>query len=731
MKFEELEKVYENGDYEKFVKNFLEFFKDESDLHRLRLLFRAANRINFKVFDMVSVEDKELKNDVDYLFNRFLFEKNFDEENLRRLFKNIISKERKDLYDDFMIIFLERNGEIFSDEKILDFLLKNKNKSMIQDYAKNLKDNKNPLISFISELILKKDYSLKLKELCKSFPTAEISFELFLQDMEDEKGYLNFLKGLEFKKNIFVIYNNDINRIENFDQSLKIFTLKDKLGRVKRVDAREILLKTSPIEQSDFRVLKYFDPDKGKSMSICDLIVSILKYKNSGLSKEQLKTELSFIYGKEAGNILNKKKKEIENCKEIEVIYEEPVRYILKSSQENDALKFLGTLKDEKSIRDFIFKMLETRKTEKEILNEIVEIVKQKCEKFKNEIIFTITADQSYIESKDFTNFNLFKNPLYKEKLLIKVYQEGNRIDFETCLKDFEKESIENIYNKLDNDGKKMIVEIAEKSVRIGKPLNFLEWYLNYHLDEKLLKFDIDYIIFRSINIANSLSSKKGKTMFVTSVKKLFFQSKNKGLIFYLKDFKRDSAKIIFDEIEKIDFLTEHQKGLVKRDIYEIFPSFLKVDRSDLIYSTKEGIQKKRKEFENIVNTKLPQLSKMIGEAAALGDLSENSEYKFAREQYSFFSSKAEELKRELDKAFPINFNKVGCESVGIGVVVEFEDLTEKTVKSYAILGPFDADPDNGIISYLSPLAQKLLGKKVGDEVEGKKILKISKWREK
>jgi len=95
-----------------------------------------------------------------------------------------------------MIIFLERNGKIFSDEKILDFLLKNKNRSLIQDYVKNLIDEENPLISFISRLILKKNYNSKLKELCIAFPTAEISFELFLKDREDEEGYLNFLKGL-------------------------------------------------------------------------------------------------------------------------------------------------------------------------------------------------------------------------------------------------------------------------------------------------------------------------------------------------------------------------------------------------------------------------------------------------------------------------------------------------------------------------------------------------------
>ncbi|MEJ5307244.1 MAG: GreA/GreB family elongation factor [candidate division WOR-3 bacterium] len=731
MNFEELEKVYEKGEYELFVKYFVENFKDEEDIHRLRLFFRAANRKNLKVFDLVSSKNNEIKNDIDFLFNRFLFDRNFDQEECKKMFKMIITKDRKDLYDDFMIIFLEREGAIFSDEGLLEFLLKNKNKSIVVDYVKNLTDDKNLLISFVSRLILGKDFASKLKELSNVFPTAEISYEIFLKDKDDEESFSNFLKGLSFKKNTFVIYNNDINRIENFDQSLRIFTLKDKLGRVKRIEAKELMLKTSPIDENDFRVLKFFDPEKGKNIDICELIVSILKYKNSGLTKEQLKTELSFIYGKEAGSVLNKKKKDIEKCELIEVIYEEPTRYVLKSMQDNDLSRIITNLKDEQSVRQYIFNILKTRKTDEENLTEILDLVNEKCDKLKNEINFVITGDQKYLNLNDFENYDRFENPFFKESLLIKAVKEGRDFDPEKFMKDFEKDRIENVFKNLNDGFKSKIIEITEKSIRLGRPLNFFDWYLNYHLDEKLLKFDLDYIIFRSLSIANELYSKKDNEWFVNSVKRMFFQSKNKGIIYYLKNFKEESAKIIFDEIEKISYLTDHQKDLLKRDIYELYPTFLKLENDDVVYSTREGIEKKRKEFEEIVNVKLPQLSKMIGEAAALGDLSENSEYKFAREQYSFFSTKAEELRKELEKTFPINFKKISGDKVEIGVVVEFEDITEKKIKKYAILGPFDADPDNGIISYLSPLAQKLLGKKAGEEIDGKKILKISKWSEK
>ncbi|MEO0237717.1 MAG: GreA/GreB family elongation factor [candidate division WOR-3 bacterium] len=731
MNFEELEKIYEKGEYELFVKYFLEHFKDEEDIHRLRLFFRAANRKSLKVFDIISLKNNEIKNDLDFLFNRFLFDGNFDHEECKKMFKMIITKERKDLYDDFMIIFLEREGSIFSDEGLLEFLLKNRNKSIVLDYVKNLTDDNNLLISFVSRLILRKDFDSKLKELNEVYPTAEISYEIFLKDKDDEESFSNFLKGLNFKKNTFVIYNNDINRIENYDPSLKIFTLKDKLGRVKRIEAKELMLKTSPIEENDFRVLKFFDPEKGKNLDICELIVSILKYKNSGLTKEQLKTELSFIYGKDAGSILNKKKKDIERCELIEIIYEEPTRYVLKSMQDNDLLKVIKNLKDEQSIRQYIFNILKTRKIEEEKLIEILNLVNKKCDIFKNEINFVITGDKKYLSVNDFDNYDRFENLSFKESLLIKAVKDGIDFDPESFMKDFEKDRIENVFRNLSDGFKRKMLEITEKSIRLGRPLNFFDWYLNFHLDEKLLTFDLDYIIFRSLNIANENHSKKDNEWFVNSVKKLFFQSKNKGIIYYLKKFKEESAKIIFDEIEKISYLTDHQKDLLKRDIYELYPTFLKLEKSDVVYSTREGIEKKRKEFEEIVNVKLPQLSKMIGEAAALGDLSENSEYKFAREQYSFFSTKAEELRRELEKTFPINFKNVSGEKVEIGVVVEFEDTVENKIRKYAILGPFDADPDCGIISYLSPLAQKLFGKRVGEEIEGKKILKISKWSEK
>lgn len=731
MNFEELEKFYEKGEYELFVKHFIENFKDEDDLHRLRLLFRAANKTNTKIFDAITLKNREAKNDVDYLFNRFLFDENFDREDCKKLFKMIVSKERKDLYDDFMIISLDREGTIFSDESLLDFLLKNRNKNIILDYVKNLTDDKNLLVSFIARLILGKEFNAKLKELCDQYPTAEVSYEIFLKDKDDEECFSNFLKGLNFKKNTFVIYNNDINRIENFDPSLKIFTLKDKLGRVKRIEAKELMLKTSPIDEHDFRVFKFFDPEKGKNLDICELIVSILKYKNSGITKEQLKTELSFIYGKEAGSVLNKKKKDIERCELIEVIYEEPTRYVLKSMQDNDLTKTIMNLKDEQSIRQYIFNILKTRKIDDERLTDLVNLVNEKCDKLKDEINFVITGDQKYLNINDFENYERFENLFYKESLLIKVVKEGGDFDPEKFMKDFGKEAIENVFKNLKEEFKRKILEITEKSIRLGKPLNFFDWYLNYHLDERLLKFDLDYIIFRSLTIANELYSKKDNEWFVNSVKKLFFQSKNKGIMYYLKNFKEESAKIVFDEIEKILYLTEHQKDLLKRDIYELYPTFLKLEKNDVVYSTREGIEKKRKEFEEIVNVKLPQLSKMIGEAAALGDLSENSEYKFAREQYTFFSTKAEELRKELERTFPINFKNLTEEKVEIGVIVEFEDTFENRIKKYAILGPFDADPDNGIISYLSPLAQKLLGRKVGDEIEGKKILKISKWSEK
>jgi transcription elongation GreA/GreB family factor len=96
-----------------------------------------------------------------------------------------------------------------------------------------------------------------------------------------------------------------------------------------------------------------------------------------------------------------------------------------------------------------------------------------------------------------------------------------------------------------------------------------------------------------------------------------------------------------------------------------------------------------------------------------------------------------EELEAQLARARGTDFSNAKTEVVGIGTIVQAIDLGANQSESFTILGAWDSDPDKGVISYLSPVAQSLLNRKVGDEVEFEfhgaihrhRIEKIESWK--
>ena len=125
----------------------------------------------------------------------------------------------------------------------------------------------------------------------------------------------------------------------------------------------------------------------------------------------------------------------------------------------------------------------------------------------------------------------------------------------------------------------------------------------------------------------------------------------------------------------------------------------------------------KQKALKQLHDVEVPRNSKEISEALAHGDLRENAEYKAAKERQDMLNASAARMKDELDKAQIIRPDDVDPSSIGFGTKVRLKarDGSEET---YVLLGPWESDPENGIISYLSPLGGELLNKKPGDHVE-------------
>ena len=152
-------------------------------------------------------------------------------------------------------------------------------------------------------------------------------------------------------------------------------------------------------------------------------------------------------------------------------------------------------------------------------------------------------------------------------------------------------------------------------------------------------------------------------------------------------------------------------------------------------YLTQEGYEKLRRELEYLKRVRKPQLSKEIGVAREHGDLKENAEYVAAKEALTQVMRRILQLETKLSDAKIIREGSIPVDKVYIGATVFLKDQKTDEELKYTLLGPDEINLSQGKISIKSPIAQGLLGHKVGDTVEIKapvgslkyKILKISR----
>lgn len=134
----------------------------------------------------------------------------------------------------------------------------------------------------------------------------------------------------------------------------------------------------------------------------------------------------------------------------------------------------------------------------------------------------------------------------------------------------------------------------------------------------------------------------------------------------------------------------------------------------DQIYTTREGLRRIKEDYRVLVEEKIPTNSKAIGAAAALGDLSENSEWESAMEEQRNLTGRAQDMDAQLRAARLIEEQDVPDDRVAPGTKVTLvEEATGKQLV-YRVLGPWDVTDDH-TINYLAPIAQGLLGKSVGE----------------
>lgn len=112
-----------------------------------------------------------------------------------------------------------------------------------------------------------------------------------------------------------------------------------------------------------------------------------------------------------------------------------------------------------------------------------------------------------------------------------------------------------------------------------------------------------------------------------------------------------------------------------------------------------------------------PEIIQAIKEAREEGDLRENAGYDAARERQGMAEARIKYIESRMALYQVIDLDKLQGDKVIFGATVELEDVDSGEAKTYTILGPDEADPGKGSISFLSPVGQALLGREEGDEV--------------
>ena len=133
---------------------------------------------------------------------------------------------------------------------------------------------------------------------------------------------------------------------------------------------------------------------------------------------------------------------------------------------------------------------------------------------------------------------------------------------------------------------------------------------------------------------------------------------------------------------------------------------------------TAEGYSKLQEELKKLTSEDRPKIIADIAEARGHGDLSENAEYQYAKEQQSLIEGRILELESSISRAEVIDIKSISGDDIKFGATIEIEDDENRKKHTYQIVGEYESDIENDKLSINSPLARGLIGKSKDDVVE-------------
>lgn len=172
----------------------------------------------------------------------------------------------------------------------------------------------------------------------------------------------------------------------------------------------------------------------------------------------------------------------------------------------------------------------------------------------------------------------------------------------------------------------------------------------------------------------------------------------------------------VFEDMDKRSMLAR----IVKRhpSVQSLITGDQSSKQDSAIYVSWESLERRKAEYADLVQKQIPANSKEIAIARSYGDLRENHEFKAAKEMQKVLMRRKDEMDALLNRARGTDFSNPKTDVVSIGTIVHATDLNSGKLEKFTVLGAWDFDAAKGIISYLTPVGQALLNRKVGEEVE-------------
>lgn len=279
-------------------------------------------------------------------------------------------------------------------------------------------------------------------------------------------------------------------------------------------------------------------------------------------------------------------------------------------------------------------------------------------------------------------------------------------------------------------DETRILLEAKLKALLVH-PAQYPDMFVWYF--QKLVSEEKEEIPFQNLEGRNQFfeaffilfSALEGQPQHRELLKKMYslIASKRYALVrTLLQETSLEFAKELLLLTSKCQTLTGHDMKILRSLTEVVHPSLIppknskgsKTDYDEEIWTTEEGYLKIQDRVRQIGTIDIIENAREIEAARALGDLRENSEYKFAQERRARLQSEMKTLSSQLNRARIITPEDIYSNEVGVGNTVDIVDTKGNKIH-YAILGPWDADPDKNILSFNSKLAQAMIGRKKGE----------------